>query len=69
MSFKRKFMGWLCKAPLMLLVIGSLIASLYLAYTKQMSITYSTSILLGVIIALFILGDYLLMEEEHDESV
>jgi len=47
------------KIPLILVVISSFIASLYIANDPAYGFRYSISIFLGIIITLYFLGEYL----------
>lgn len=50
------FIGVVLKLPLMALVLGSFIASIYLAYNGLFEISYATPIILGIIIVMYIVG-------------
>lgn len=56
------------KAPLFLLVGVATLASYYLAFTKQYSITYASPVILTLIVALYIIARYLEKKEVKDDS-
>lgn len=63
-------MSWISKllqVPFWLLAVASIVGGFYAAYTKIQGITYSTPIILIVIIALYVLGRY--MESNKEEVV
>ena len=47
---------WILKLPLILLVLGSLIASFYAAYNKIEGITFSVFWIFSIIVILFMIG-------------
>ena len=55
----KKFWGTVLELPMILLVIGSFIASTYASYYEISGVTYSSSIVLGIIIALYFIGIWL----------
>lgn len=55
----KKIIGTILQIPLYVLVLGSFIASIYAAYNKISGVTYTTSIILAVIIVAFIIGIFL----------
>lgn len=61
---KKKIISQVLKAPLILVIIVSFVLSIYAAYTKTYDISYGTSIILGVILALYFTGVYLERKKE-----
>lgn len=52
----RKVLGWILKAPLILLVITSFGAGIYAAIENIEGITWATPIILGALIVLYLMG-------------
>jgi hypothetical protein len=59
----KKIIGIILQAPMYLLILGSLIASFYAAYEKIQGITWSTPIVISVIIISYIVGKMLMREQ------
>ena len=59
----KKIVGIILQAPMYLLILGSLIASIYAAYAKIQGITWSTPIIISVIIITYIIGKILTNEQ------
>jgi len=59
----KKIVGIILQAPMYLLILGSLIASIYAAYAKIQGITWSTPIIISVIIVTYIIGKMLTNEQ------
>lgn len=55
----KKIIGIILMLPLIMLVLGSLVASIYASYKHIGGISYATPIIIGSFIALYILGRYL----------
>ena len=55
---ENKTKGWLFKLPLILLLLATFIASIYAAVKHLSGINYATPILVLIIIALYIVGEY-----------
>ena len=53
---KKKVLARILQAPAILLLLVAFLASLYLAITKQMDISFATPILLGIIVGLYFWG-------------
>ena len=56
---------WALKAPLILLLAASFIVSWYAAIKKIGGISYGTPIILSIILALYIIGDYLSYKKQR----
>lgn len=54
-----KALGWSLQAPVCLLLVGSFGGSIYAVKAKIAEITYSASILLGVVLLAYIIGIWL----------
>jgi len=52
----KKLISAILKAPLLILVISSFFASIYAAYNKISGVTYSVSIIFGIVILLYFIG-------------
>jgi len=61
-----KIIGIILQAPLVLVVIVSFFISLYAAYYKLYGITYGSSIISGMIIALYFTGVYIMIRNNHN---
>ncbi len=55
----KKIVSVILKSPLVLLVIFAFIASIYASIKKLAGITYSSSVILGIIILLYFIGVFL----------
>lgn len=55
----KKIISVILKLPIILLIIGSLGAGCYAAYFHIQNISWSTPIILGIIIILYIIGYFL----------
>ena len=64
----KKIVGLILKMPLYILILGSFFASIYAAYAKIQGVTYATPIILGVIIAAFIIGSVMSRGQNRDEG-
>lgn len=64
----RKIIGILLQAPLVLVVIASFFISIYAAYNKIFGITYGSSIISGMLIALYFIGVFLTIKKEHNQK-
>jgi hypothetical protein len=62
MTWKNKI-GSVLQLPLLLLVIGSFVASIYASYRNIMGVTFRTPITIGVVIILYIVGRFLANSE------
>jgi membrane protein DedA with SNARE-associated domain len=63
---KKSIIGKILKAPLVILVSASFVASIYAAYNKIQGITYVVSVILGIILALYIIGLFLDKKESKE---
>jgi len=52
----KKIIGIVLQIPMYLLIVGSLIGSIYAAYTNLQGITWATPIIIAGIIIAFIIG-------------
>ena len=62
---KKKILGDILQAPLVLLVVISFLASIYLAYNNLYGITYASGVILGILIALYIAGTFVKKEKKQ----
>jgi len=60
----KKLKSILLKSPLVLLVVVSFLASIYLAITKVYNISFFTPLILGIILLLYIIG--IIVERKRD---
>ena len=56
----KKILGIIFELPMILLVLGSFIASIYAAYNEISGVTYASSIVLGIVLVLYFIGAYLI---------
>ena len=66
----KKLISWILKAPLILLIASSFAASLYVYIRpiQGISITIATPIALGIILVLYIIGEYI-RREKRDKII
>jgi hypothetical protein len=55
----KKILSVVLKAPLVLLVIFAFFASIYASMKKLVGVSYSSSIILGIILLLYFIGVFL----------
>lgn len=69
---KKKLIGWILKAPWILTLVASFIASIYIVTNKDLQAQYGiqvgTSIILGVILVLYIIGEYLQLSKPNSNT-
>jgi hypothetical protein len=56
----KKIWGMILELPLILLVVGSFVASIYAAYNEISGVTYASSVVLGIVLILYFIGAYLM---------
>lgn len=56
---KNQIWAWILKAPLLLIMLGAFIGGIYAASKAIAGVTYATPIILGIFIALYIIGEVL----------
>ena len=64
----KKIIGMILQIPLYLLVLGSFAASIYAAIYKISGVTWTTPIILAVIIVAFIIGMFLRKNEKKEKQ-
>lgn len=62
-----KIWNIILKAPLILVVVISFIASIYISYKGLYNMTFGTPIILGIILLLYFLGVYLGRNKTKEE--
>jgi len=62
-----KTIGNLCKAPLIVLVVIAFIASIYASYNNMMNITYGSTVVLGLVLIAYVIGEILLHRKPKGE--
>jgi len=65
----KKIIGIIIMLPLILIVLGSFVASIYAAYKHIAGITYASPIIIGVAIILYLLGRFLSKDKKIKESI
>jgi flagellar biosynthesis protein FliQ len=65
----KNIIGKVLKAPLIILVIASFIASIYAAANKIQGITYAVPIILGVILIAYIIGAFMDRRTNDEEEI
>ena len=64
----KKLLGWILKAPMILLILGSFIGGVYAAYKNIQGITYATPAIIGAIIAAYLIGAWLINSEDEEDD-
>lgn len=64
----KKIIGWILRLPLILLLLGSFIVSIYLYITKQYDISIGAVIILGLIIISNVTGTYLINSSKKETN-
>lgn len=54
----KQLIGWILKAPLLLVFVAAFLISLYLAIKHLQGITYITPVIFGIGLVLYSLGEY-----------